>query len=203
MGRPFNFFGFVKPPFVLQGAFLFKDDYHFRFYWSGELSGAFREDYNLGVSLNHNTGEDNISGSFLEGSTLDLNLLPNAGEDTTSGIFLEGSTLGNDLTGKYSGVFTENCSLLIKCTGSYSEERVEIMSFGADITGSLKEVFVTTGYLGNDITKVGITGTFEEGSFLGVDLPSGKLSAGVETLEEGAFLGSSVNGIYSAIPEEE
>ena len=97
MGRPFNFFGFVKPPFVLQGAFLFKDDYNFRFYWSGELSGAFREDYNLGVSLTHNTGEDNISGSFLEGSTLGFNLLPNTGEDNISGIFLEGSTLGLSL----------------------------------------------------------------------------------------------------------
>ena len=196
MSRPFNFFGYTSPPFILQGAFLFNDDFNLTQDWSGKFSGISKEECTFSFSFSGETVRD------IDPELYTILKFQYSGDFT--GIDLEQTSLSNNIYSDMTGIFLDATSLKFDITGDYFEAPL----FKCDLSNNIGEIDYT-GLLGpdyysvrNNIDEVDYSGTFEDGASLLADIASGTFQR-IANIEDKTTLDFAWHGLYQKDPGAE
>ena len=166
MGKPFNFFGHTSPPFFLQGAFLFDDDFNFDVNWSGDYTGVLGD---------FNTLRLTTTGIY------------------SSDIEPEATNLALNYSGHFSGINLELTNLNFGITGSV-EDAVSLsnsLSIDNQYTGVSGEFYSIL----NNVDEVKMHDTTGDITSLSLSIPSGSFQR-MATVEDTETLSFAINGLY-------
>ena len=187
MSRPFNFFSYTDPPFILQGALLFDDNYRFDWNWSGEYSGILRDDYNFYLSSSGEYFKDvdpelynikfDYSGNFT-GIDYDITSLSAGIDSYKTGILLDEATYSLTTTGEYTKEIVETVGLINNIN------RVDYSGIDNDVAS-----------IRFNIDEVDYSGVTQDDVSLMTNIPSGSFQR-IATVHEKANLSLSWNGLY-------
>ena len=189
MGKPFNFFGYTSPPFFLQGAFLFDDDFNFDVNWSGDYTGVLSDFNTLRLTT---TG---IYSSDIEPEAANL-ALNYSGH--FSGINLELTNLNFGITGSVEdSVEVDRVNYDIKWSGELVEEKVYKFSLSNSLSIDNQYTGVSGEFYSilNNVDEVKMHDTTGDITSLSLSIPSGSFQR-IATVEDTETLSFAINGLY-------
>ena len=196
MGLPFNFFGFTELPFILQGSFLFDDDWDLDWNWTGTFTGINKDNYHLNF---------NWSGEYFRDVGPEAYTVDWKWSGRFSGVHDEFVAHSFNPYGESSGVFTEAAFLLFNTTGEYIREKQDDSYIGNTLDHvEMKKMDQNHFDFRIEVPKVEIYDIISERCTLSSTVPKVVLKGGdSQGLYESAYIYDfNLNGIYQKDPAQ-
>ncbi|MDP7028123.1 MAG: hypothetical protein QF380_06935 [Candidatus Marinimicrobia bacterium] len=194
MGKPFNFFGYQSPAFILNGAFLFDDITDYNFYFSGYFSG---------IPLDNTTLSIVNSGQYtrdIDPEIYTLNFTPSADFENPS---IDLTNFDFNITGELAdAVHIDRTDLGINFYAEYVEEPVYKFSLLNNINKiETKGISKDETSLSNNVNKVKLFGgDMTETASLSNSVPEATMQGEVD-LADNYDLNFIWNGSYQKNPD--
>jgi hypothetical protein len=194
MGKPFNFFGYRSPAFVLNGAFLFDDNFDYVLNFSG---------LSTGLSLDVSSLKAFTSGEYLKDVEPDLNTLSFNYHADFENPSIDLTNFDFNITGELAdAVHIDRTDLGINFYAEYVKEPVYKFSLLNNVdTVELTGMSEDRTSLSNNLSEVELSGEWQrEDLSLLNSIPSGSLQGEAHLLDN-YNLNFSWNATYQKDPD--
>jgi len=195
MGLPFNFFGFTPLPFILQGSFLFGDDWALDWNWSGSWTGISPDYYHINFDW---------SGEYEKDVDPERYTIDWKWSGRFSGVHDEFIAHAFNPSGEYTGILTEAAFLYLNTTGEYIRERQDDFYIGNTLDHvEMKPMNQNHFNFTFKVPKIKIYQAYKENLTLASEVP--KITFSSESpeahfVDETYTYSVKLNGIYQKAP---